>query len=71
MLDGVERSKLPERIFTFVYKHPNTHNGCPNIGTQQTKSFNVTALHLARILAANTPVICENPACGADYQLQK
>ncbi|OGK43863.1 hypothetical protein A3B40_00900 [Candidatus Roizmanbacteria bacterium RIFCSPLOWO2_01_FULL_37_16] len=71
MANHHEGRRSTELDFSFFYLHPTANNNCPNQGGVEIRTIRATDLQEAKVLAENTPVICENPACGADYQLQK
>ena len=71
MANHHEGGRSAELDLAFSYLHPTTNNNCPNQGTVEIRTIRATNLQAAKVLAENTPVICENPACGVDYQLQK
>jgi hypothetical protein len=65
-----ERQREPPEkdSFMFTYVHPATR--CPLSGDTQIRVQWGYDYLQARALAEQAPVICSNPTCGINYQLQ-
>ena len=71
MLEKANEGLNLRKLFFMNYEHPNTNNGCPNIGRYEERAFVAKDRRAAMVLVENLPVICVNSSCGVSYKLKK